>query len=119
MRANFERKAILVAPLVVLVVALRAGVAAVKPVHKAEGLVLAASQQVAAQEDTPGNPVVDGSHVTGYLGEELHYFEKDYCHSVVVGSKSYYSFVHSHNLQNSPDSLSIYLAFFPIRNNEI
>ena len=71
-----------------------------KPVYKAEGLVLAASQQVAAQEDTPGNPVVDGSHVTGYPGEELHYFEKDYCHSVVVGSKSYCSFVHSHNLQS-------------------
>jgi len=64
--------------------------------------------------DTAGNPVVvDGSHVTGYLGEELHYFEKDYCHSVVVGSKSYYSFVHSHNFQSSPGSLSIYLAFFP------
>ena len=69
-----------------------------KLVSKMEAPALVASNQenIAGQEGTAECPaaVVDDSHATVYLSEELDYLEKDYCR-FVVDSNSYYSLVHS------------------------
>jgi hypothetical protein len=122
-RANFEERAIHSALVVVPAVALLAWVASVKLVNRLVAPALAASNlvNIAGQESTAECPVavVDDSHVTGYLSEEPHYLEKDYCR-FVVDSNSHYPLVHSHNLQISPGSLSILPGSLPhTRNNEI